>query len=277
MSSLPTIYDIERWYPERWSEIAGNHVMKAILQAFVKNQRPFNMFFTGESRSGKNRTVALGILAFFCLHRSQDLDPCHECNNCKALSNGQHSHWGLLNDLEGRDFNYLYWAANSITKDDLIVLEKSANNEARPILLHIDEADVLPRQMQTVLLTLLDVRKTVYAICTAVSVRAQPATVSRKKTKKRLTPKDPLATPFRLRFTIHHHTERPDRVEFIDWLHKRCEAWQIIPDSEDAVAYLADRTACRPGLALKVLGTSTLFGRKLTRPIVDYFNFDAPQ
>ena len=47
MKDFPSILDIERWYPERWSEIAGNYVMKAVLQAFVKNQTPFNMLFTG--------------------------------------------------------------------------------------------------------------------------------------------------------------------------------------------------------------------------------------
>lgn len=106
MNEHPDIKEIERWYPERWSEIAGNQVMKAILQAFVKSQKLFNMLFTGEYRSGKNRTVALAILSFFCRNRTATQNPCHQCHNCKALFYGQYSHWGILHDLEGHHFQY---------------------------------------------------------------------------------------------------------------------------------------------------------------------------
>jgi len=168
--------------------------------------------------------------------------------------------------------------SDEIDKDDLDTLVKSANNENRPVLLHIDEIDALSRSVQHLLLTKLDVRQTVYCIGTAASVKGKPIKVPRsRRTRagKQEKPKDPLMEAFRLRFTIHHHTQRPDKPEMVEWLKARCLAWRIEADSDEVFEYLAERTGCRPGFALKVLGTSTLFGRRLTRSIVDYHNFDA--
>jgi Holliday junction resolvasome RuvABC ATP-dependent DNA helicase subunit len=168
--------------------------------------------------------------------------------------------------------------ADEIDKDDLETLVKTANNENQPILLHIDEIDALPRSVQHLLLTKLDVRQTVYCIGTAASVKGKPIKAPRPRrtrARKQEKPRDPLLEAFRLRFTIHHHTQRPDNPEMVEWLKARCLAWKIEADSEGTFEYLVERTGCRPGLALKVLATSTLFGRRLTRPIVDYHNFDA--
>lgn len=280
MKDFPSILDIERWYPERWSEIAGNYVMKAVLQAFVKNQTPFNMLFTGEFRSGKNRSVALAILAFFCRNRTETLDPCHQCHNCKELNFGQHHHWGLLHDLEGHQWQYLYWASGEIEPSDLETLDKYSNNEGQPVLLHIDEIDSLARPIQQKLLTKLDVRKVIFCIGTSSSVKSKlikPVRSRRTRSRREDKPKDPLMEALRLRFTIHHHTQRPEKPEMVEWLKGRCQAWKLTWDSEETLHYLADRSLCRPGLALKVLATSTLFGRCVTRAVVDYHNFDAVQ
>lgn len=278
MKDLPDIDDIERWYPEHWSEIAGNYVMKAILQAFVRQQTLFNMLFTGDFRSGKNRTVALAILAFFCRNRTATLDPCHQCHNCKELNKGQHHHWGLLHDLEGHRLQYVYWASDDIGEKDLETLDECSNNEAQPVLLHIDEVDALPRSTQQKLLTRLDVRQTVFCIGTSASVKAKTVKAVRSRgarNRKLDKPKDPLMEALRLRFTVHQQTQRPDKPEMVEWLKDRCQAWKITPDADETLHYLADRTGCRPGLAQKVLGLSTLFNRRLTHAVVDYFNFDA--
>jgi hypothetical protein len=280
MTALPNIGDIERWYPQRWSEIAGNYAMKRILQAFSRDHQLFNMLFTGESRSGKNRTVALAIKSFFCLDRPENLDPCNHCRSCNSLHNAQQSHWGLYGDPEGRDFNYLYLPATQITQPDLAEIEKASYNEARPLLIHIDEAADLSKSVQANLLTMMDVRKSVFCIGTSIRVKAAARPVAsgrRNRVRDKQQRKDPLLVPFRLRFSVHNHTERPTPPDFVQWVKDRCVEWKIDPDSDATVLALGKRCSFRPGIAQKLLGASTLFGRKLKPPMIDDFDFDADQ
>ena len=74
MSWSPSPSWIQRWFPERWSEIAGNSKMIQVWKNFLVNG-PCNALFTGPNRSGKTRTISLGIRALVCTNRTPSLDP----------------------------------------------------------------------------------------------------------------------------------------------------------------------------------------------------------
>lgn len=84
MSELFDSGDISRWNPKKWSEIAGNTKIIQTWWNFLVYGL-CNALFTGPSRTGKTRTVLLGIKAVLCTNRTADLNPCGECLTCKAL------------------------------------------------------------------------------------------------------------------------------------------------------------------------------------------------
>jgi len=137
MSGSPSPSWIQRWFPERWSEIAGNAAMIQVWLNFIANG-PCNALFTGPNRSGKTRTISLGVRALVCTNRTPTFDPCGQCAACKALHEGRTQHNGVFAAMSGSVYSFHPIDCENVTTEELDALRYDGELDSdKVIVFHV--------------------------------------------------------------------------------------------------------------------------------------------
>lgn len=75
--------------PQQFDEIAGQETVSSIIRnQIVKNRVGHAHLFTGTRGTGKTTLAKLMAKAVNCLHQKEDGSPCNECENCRAVAEG---------------------------------------------------------------------------------------------------------------------------------------------------------------------------------------------
>jgi hypothetical protein len=268
MRKPPTPRDIERWFPERWDEIAGNSLVKQAFRDFVRCGQGSNTLVTGQTRTAKTRTIYLFIMALFCKNRTSTLDPCHQCETCRSLNHAREEHAGLWSTLSDSNFCYVPVDCENVTPEELRRLLNQSIDESVPTVVYLDEVAALGRRnLEGIVLKPIDELPIVW-IASAITVRKPSVRGKVRRTAS-------LSTPLRARFGLKLGTALPTEAELNTWLKQRCTEWEIRVKEEDAISLLVSRTRCRVVLVLHVLANAVAKGRILTADDIRGFNFDA--
>ncbi len=267
MKRLLTPREIQRWYPQRWSEIAGNSRLVQAWHDFIVHGGT-NMLFTGPSRTGKTRTIALGIMAAMCPHRTPELDPCGICSSCQQLTNARESLYGLFGIMAAANSSYFAVDCETVTMEELRQLIVDVFDESATALVYLDEVAALGRRgLDTVLLKAIDETPAIW-IASAITVR------KREKGRVKRTPG--LSDPMLARFAVKEGTSLPREPELAAWIKERCKEWKIAIDQEQqTIPLLIKRSRHRVGLVILVLSVAASQGRRLTLELAEGFDFQA--
>ena len=268
MKRLLTPREIQRWYPERWSEIAGNSRLVKAWHDFLQYGGT-NMLFTGPSRTGKTRTIALGIMAAMCPHRSAKMDPCGVCSTCQQLMNARATLNGLFSIMAGSRCSYFAVDCETVTVEELKQLTLDANSESATSLVYLDEVAALGRRgIDTFMLKAIDETPAIW-IASAIAVRKGNAKASVKRIPG-------LSDPMLARFAVKEGTALPLEPELTAWIKERCKTWEIaIEKEEQTIPLLIKRSRHRVGMVILVLAVAASRGRRLGPDDVAGFDFQA--
>ncbi|MGQ9762682.1 MAG: hypothetical protein ACUVQH_12310 [Thermogutta sp.] len=268
MNNPPTSRDIQRWYPQKWREIAGNSEMIQAWWNFIVHGG-CNMLFTGPSRTGKTRTIALGVKSLLCSHKTQVLDPCGHCQSCRAVDEARHSHLGLFSAVAGSSYSYIPIDCQTVTHDYLLKLPETIELEQGRTVIYLDEVAALGRRgLDSVLLKPIDESPSIWI--------ASGITVTRRTKKAGQRKSEGLSAPMRGRFAIKIGTALPGSDELAAWIRERCRDWEIDVEQEvKCIPLLVERSAHRVGHVVHVLADAAARGRTLSLDRVKGFNFDA--
>lgn len=268
MNKAPTSRDIQRWYPQKWREIAGNSEMVQAWRDFTVHGG-CNMLFTGPSRTGKTRTIALGVKSLLCSERNKDLDPCGHCQSCRAVDEARHSHTGLFSAVAGSSYSYVPIDCETVTHDYLMRLTKTFDLEQGRTIVYLDEVAALgKRGLDSVLLKPIDESPSIW-IASAITVTRRTKTEGQRRAEG-------LSGPMRGRFAIKVGTALPTSGELALWITERCRDWEIeVQQEAECIPLLVKRSGHRVGHVLHVLADAAARGRILSLDRVRGFNFDA--
>ncbi|MEO1994758.1 MAG: hypothetical protein ABGZ17_05730 [Planctomycetaceae bacterium] len=261
----PNSRDIERWYPQYWREIAGNSEMIQEWLDFIVHGG-CNTLSTGPSRSGKTRTISLGVKALLCPNRTSDLDPCGTCSSCHAVDEARDSHIGLFSAVSGSKYSFVPIDCHNISKDELKKILNESVLESVDTVVYLDEvAGLGQRGLENMLLKSIDERPCIW-IASAITV-AKPVSWGRTRQTAGLS------APMQGRFATKVGTSLPGTEELRSWIIDRCLDWQIeIVDPDRTVPRLIKRTGHRVGFVIHVLAKAVQ-RRRLYLDMVDGFNF----
>lgn len=268
MSSSPDSNWIRRWYPQRWSEIAGNAALIQMWLNFILNG-PCNALITGPSRTGKTRTTNLGVRALVCTNRTATLDPCGECVACKLLRNGNEEHWGTFKNLSGSRYSLIPIDCETVTAEELHELPRGGKLDG-DVIVYLDEVAALRRRgLEGRLLKLVDETKAIW-IASAITLQRTEGTRKGKFTER-------LSKEMRARFPMKVGTKSPHPEDLRDWILTRCLEWNItIRQPEVTIPRMIERTQCLVGFVLHMLAVAaTRRHRDIGPEDVDGFNLDS--
>ena len=269
MSPQPSSASIQRWYPKQWSEIVGNARMTDTWKGFIKNG-PCNAMFTGPSRSGKTRTITLGIRALLCTNRTPDLDPCLRCSTCRALGEGRSEHSGVFAALAGSEYSFHTIDCETITAEELAVLRYDDHLEREKTLVYLDEVGALcSRRLEGKLLKMIDESPAVW-IASAVRL-------GRTKGTRKGEWKEGLSEAMKGRFPIKVGTSHPHLSDLHSWIVARSAEWNItILNAEQTIPEMMKRTRQRVGYLIHMFAeAATRCDRTIDLARVDRFNLDS--
>jgi len=258
--------DIQRWYPERWSQVAGNCWMIAAWLNFITHGG-CNMLFTGANRTGKTRTNALGFKALLCTNRTGSNDPCGGCATCLAVDEARDSHTGLFSAATGSRYSFVPIDCHQVSKDQLLRILNETDLEDAKTVIYLDEVAALgQRGLEGLLLKPID-----ESPCTWV---ASAISVTRPSIWKKSQRLPGLSIQMQGRFAIKVGTSLPGYQELSTWIHDRCRDWEITIDQPDKVVPLiAKRTGHRVGYVVHLLAAAASAGRRINPEMVIGFNF----
>jgi|GEM_PF-2535978 DNA polymerase III, gamma/tau subunits len=268
MSSYPTPSDIQRWYPEKWSEIAGNRDMVNLWRDFILHG-PCNTLFTGPTRSGKTRTISLGLCALACTNRTETLDPCGSCAACRVTDQGRTNHVFLHSQGVNSEYSFHPIDCETVTPDDLENLYLDSKLYSNKTLIHLDEIAALRRRnLEGRLLKMVDESHAVW-IASAISLKA---TTGRRKGQW----VERLSKEMRARFPIKVGTSHPHPDDLPLWIEDRCRAWNIsIADKEHTIPAMINKTECRVGFITHLFAAAaSRSDRTISPELVSNFKFD---
>ena len=269
MSFNPTPSMIQRWFPSKKSEIAGNMAIVSQLWNFIKNGS-CNALITGPSRTGKTRTILLWVKAFLCTNRTVDLDSCGKCDTCRMLGEARGAHYALYSRLTGTEFCYHPIDCEKVTADELDELEAEGELHSEKTIVYLDEVAVLrQRRLEGRLLKLIDETEATW-IASAISVQ-------RKKGNRKGEWTERLSKEMRSRFPIKIGTSLPHPDDLCQWIDDRCAEWNItIHDPKLTLPLIARRTDQRVGYVIHMLAfAATKSDRSLGPEEVKAFNLDS--
>lgn len=274
MSDAPSPRDIELWSPSKWEHVAGNRDFKRKLQEFAENG-PSNLLVTGPWRSGKTRTINLGIKSILCDSRSANLDPCGTCPACRSVDSPLDSHTGLFTALVGSKYPFVQVDCENVSADTLKSLHKHIQWDDERLLVYLDEVGALGRRgLDTLLLKPIDEWPCIW-FASAKSV-ASKSWLGKTRSKT-----EGLHEPVRARFANKLGTAVPGEVELSAWIKRRAQEWQVSIENEaETIPLLMKRTSHLIGLIKQpfVVVASrgdSLRTRILTLKDVQSFRFDA--
>ena len=269
MSWFPSPNWIHKWSPERWSEVIGNSAIVQVLVAFIANG-PCNALFTGPNRSGKTRTIRLGIRALVCTNRTVTHDPCGECAACEAFGDGRTEHWGVFKNLSGSEYSLIPIDCERVTSEELRELPHEGKLEGDKVIVYLDEIAALRRRrLEGMLLTLIDETPAIW-IASAISLKP-----IRKEGKKERTER--MSKEMKGRFAIKAGSSNPHPDDLHRWIVARCQEWNItILEPEVTIPLIIRRTRCRVGYVIHMLAqAATRADRSIGPEDVRRFNLDS--
>ncbi|MEZ6142072.1 MAG: hypothetical protein R3B84_16020 [Zavarzinella sp.] len=260
--------EIQRWYPGQWSDIVGNSKLVQAWHDLIKNGGT-NMLVTGPSRTGKTRSISLGIMAAMCPNRSVELNPCYKCSTCEQLVNARENHYGLFSLLSGARTSYFAVDCETVTLEELKSVVRNASSEHVPTFIYLDEIAALGRRnIENYILKAIDETPAIW-IASAISVLERN---EKGKAKRSLG----LSEPILARFAIKVGTTLPRERILANWINHRCKEWEITIDrEEEIIPLLIKRSYNRVGMVIQVLAVAATRGRHITLDFVQSFNFQA--
>lgn len=269
MSSGPSPREIEKWFPTRWSEVIGNTLLVLKLMDFIANGT-CNMIATGIGRSGKTRTLTLGIRSLLCTERLENHDPCGKCDACRASIDPKDSHWGAFRALSGSEYEYFAINCETITKPELEELILNSRLYTEKTIVYLDEIAALRRRgLEGTLLKTIDESDATW-LATAVKLKRE-----REAKKKGWTVH--LSQDILNRFAIKVGTSVPHADDLRLWIEERCREWNLeIEDPDEGIPLMMKRTKQIVGHVIKMLAlAASNKDRTLTVEDIRTFNLDA--
>ena len=273
MSEAPSPRDIETWSPAKWDHIAGNSELVQTLRNFAQNS-PSNLLVTGPWRSGKTRTIKLGIKAMLCENRSQDLNPCGVCPSCRAVDTPLGEHTGLFKELAGSKYSFVQIDCENVSPETLKTLPDHIQWDDERLIVYLDEVSALGRRnLDRLMLKPIDEWSCVW-IASAKSVVERGLLGKRTKVAG-------LSEDVRGRFSKKSGTAVPSNDELAPWIKKRCQEWVISIENEAETIPLLMKRAhnligyVKQPIVIAASRGSTLVTRVLRLSDVRSFNFEA--
>jgi len=258
--------EIERWSPTLWHEIAGNSDLINMFWDFIVNS-PCNTLVTGSKRTGKTRTIILGIMALVCVRRVNGVDPCGKCDACRSVASGD-SHMGLHQAIEGNKYCYIRKDCNKWTAQEIRNFREEISFNDVPTIVHLDEVAALGLDGRDELL--------VTAVDEWDCIWFASATTVKKKKKKGIRKCKGLTPTLRARFTRKISTNLPTNEELTNWILQRCEEWKItVEQPKNTIPKLIKRSGSRVGHVKQPIVMAATKGRLLTLEDVQGFDFDS--
>ncbi len=215
MNPQPTPAELQIWFPQKWSEFAGNRQLKETLIGLLENG-VCNTLVTGWQRTGKTRMISHFLKALCCPHRNAEHDPCGKCPTCKSVGNARWEHSGAFKESpEG--YGFVAIDCLTVTRERLNGLTSEVDLESLKTIVYLDEVQALgERNLEGSLLKLMDESPATF-IASAIALR-EPAASG---LALGLTP------PMLDRFHVKAGTWCPDDAELRQWIEDRCRAWAI--------------------------------------------------
>lgn len=260
---------IHKWYPSRWSEIVGNAAMIQVWLNFIANG-PCNALFTGPSRTGKTRTISLGIRALVCPNRTATHDPCGHCAACKAVGDGRTELWGTFKNLSGSEYSLIPIDCETVTSEELRELPYEGKLEGDKVIVYLDEIAALRRRrLEGMLLKLIDETPAIW-IASAISLKRTKGTRKGEWTER-------MSKEMRGRFAIKVGSSHPHADDVQSWIVARCHEWNItILEPEVTIPEMVRWTCRRVGYLIHMLAeAATRAGRSIGPDDVRRFNLDS--
>lgn len=260
----PDSRDIQRWYPQKWSQVAGNSEMIQAWWDFIEFGS-CNMLCTGSNRTGKTRTISLGVKSVMCSQR-QGMDPCGTCGSCRSFGEGRNSHLGLFAAIVDSRYSFVPIDCETVTAEQLKRLNLDVDLESRRTIIYLDEVAALGRrELENILLKPIDESPCIW-IASAITVK--------KKNRRGVVRKtEGLSLPMLGRFAVKVGTSLPRSEELQAWILERCQEWQIeIVAPETTIPRMIARTAHRVGYIVHMLAVAASRGRRIDPDMVEGFN-----
>lgn len=269
MSWSPSPSWIQRWFPKRWKEIAGNAAMIQAWLNFLANG-PCNALFTGPNRSGKTRTISLGIRAMVCTSRTPSFDPCGQCASCKAVPEGRAPHNGIFAALSGSEYSFHPIDCENVTVEELEALQYDGELDSDKVIVYLDEVGALRRRrLEGKLLKLVDETPAIWI--------ASAITLKRTQGKRKGEWTERLSKEMRGRFPIKVGTALPHPDDLYQWILARTQEWNItILEEEVTVPAMIERSTRRVGYLIHMFTeAATRTERTISSEDVARFNLDS--
>lgn len=258
--------EIRRWFPQKWSEFAGNQKIVQTWRDFLTNG-PCNALFTGPSRTGKTRTVTLGIKALCCNDRTDDLNPCGRCPTCKALNGERHSHSGVFAACTGSAYTFKVIDCETVSGQELLELPQELNLDDRKTIIYLDEVAALGRRgLESLLLKPIDES---YAIWLASAIKVKQIVSKKGKALDR----NSLSFPVLGRFTFKVGTSSPSIGALTQWIKDRAQDWNIIIEEEVlSIPLMIKISERRVGFLILIFAAAASRGRRIDPDWLRGFN-----
>ena len=264
---------IQRWNPERWDELVGNHDLRKFLFETLTLVRTSitatrtvpasayqTLLVTGGSGAGKSCVVKLLLRCLGCQQLGADMNPCQRtCSFCQQ-SPERYS----VNVLWSR----MNLASHELPVDIMVVDAAKCQSKAQLLemlaqvrewtdglgVVFFDEAHRLQHSMaDELLLTDMEQKNVLWLFATAHPKQLDPM--------------------FRRRCTILK-TKAPTPAELEGWITARCRAWGISFEPT-AVKRAAARCNGTPALCIPLLNLASIRGDGLTVDLVEnHWNVD---
>lgn len=279
MSQPLSAREILRWFPQKWSEIAGNtKIIQTWWNMLVHGL--CNVLFTGPSRSGKTRVMSLGIKAMLCTNRAADLNPCGQCPTCKALGVERYGHTGVFAALTGSIYNFKVIDCERVSREELLNLPLELDLDNPRTIIYLDEVAALGHSgLESLLLKPIDESRAIW-LASAIKVRQttnkvrQTTNKARQITnKEKVKPRTGLSLPMQGRFGIKVGTTLPSDAELTQWIKDRCDEWEIIIIEEEvSILLIIAITNRRVGYVIHILAAAATRGRIIDPDWLKEFN-----
>ena len=254
----PTARDLQRWFPQRFGEIAAN---KSVVQTFTDfiERGPANLLVTGPSRSGKTRTIKLGIRALCCPNRTITLDPCGQCATCHDVGEVRDGHHGIYAVMMGSERSYITINCETVSKDELLALGRDTVLWDPRTLVYFDEFRALAeRNFAGLILTLIDESNATFF---ASAITTKSTIWTGRKSRIEGVP-EPLLARFMLKGTT-----LPNPAELANWMHDRSRDWEIeIVEPDVTIPTILRRTQHRVGYVLHFFAAAATTKARLLTP-----------
>lgn len=263
----PHSRDIQRWYPQKWSQIAGNTDMIRIWWDFIEHGG-CNVLCTGGNRSGKTRTISLGVKSVLCPSR-QGMDPCGSCLCCRAFDEGREAQVGMFSAVVNGRYSFLPINCETVTAEQLKRLHEVVDLENVRTIIYLDEVAALGRrELENILLKPIDESPCIWI--------ASAITVTKPNRRGKLRKTEGLSVPMQGRFAVKVSTSLPSFEELQNWIVDRCREWEIeIVEAERTVPRMIVRTRHRVGYIIHMLAVAASRGRRIDPDMVEGFNLSA--